>query len=287
MFGPLIIARTLSQPDNVHKDGERMWQYNPRSDHHSKVACWAFLFDLLLNSQAMRSHAKRGLIGFGLNHTMKDFRQNKKKDLDLVVCRYTEARRQPNKKAGALFSDLATKYKIALSATEAEALGTLPELPESRVDGVLLAVEAKAAMTAHVKACPRLYDELNSSHQIVHGDSATAIAIALVLVNAAESFISPTIAGNSDIRETVRISRHRQPNDAKRIIETVGELPRRSDSASVGFDGIAAIVVDCRNDGSPVRLVDEPPSPEIDSVYRYEVMVRRAAHLYASRFPQE
>ena len=38
-------------------------------------------------------------------------------------------------------------------------------------------------MTAHVKSLPRLYDELNSSHQIVHGASNNALSIGMVTVN--------------------------------------------------------------------------------------------------------
>lgn len=50
------------------------------------------------------------------------------------------------------------------NAAQATKLGSLPELPRAPVGAVLMALEAKAAMTEHVKALPRLYDELNSSH---------------------------------------------------------------------------------------------------------------------------
>jgi uncharacterized RmlC-like cupin family protein len=45
----------------------------------------------------------------------------------------------------------------------------------AEVGAVLIALEAKACMTAHVKALPRLYDELNSSHQCVHGSSSPRV----------------------------------------------------------------------------------------------------------------
>jgi hypothetical protein len=57
---------------------------------------------------------------------------------------------------------------------------------------VPVAIEAKACMTEFRKARPLLYDELNSSHLTIHGDTNGAIAAALVIVNIATTFISPT-----------------------------------------------------------------------------------------------
>ena len=37
-------------------------------------------------------------------------------------------------------------------------------------------------MTAHTRALPRLYDELNSSHLCVHGASRQALAIGFVVI---------------------------------------------------------------------------------------------------------
>jgi len=51
-------------------------------------------------------------------------------------------------------------------------------------------MEAKACMTAHQRALPRLYDELNSSHLTVHGAADHAIAAGFVMVNAATKFLS-------------------------------------------------------------------------------------------------
>ena len=56
------------------------------------------------------------------------------------------------------------------------------------VGSVLLALEAKACMTAHIKALPRLYDELNSSQLTVHGAADQAIAAGLAIVNIATAF---------------------------------------------------------------------------------------------------
>lgn len=68
------------------------------------------------------------------------------------------------------FAELAKEWGIVLTDAQRERLDDLPALVEGVVGStVLVAMEAKAAMTAHTKARPRLYDELNSSHLTVHG----------------------------------------------------------------------------------------------------------------------
>src|SRR5438105_8610001 len=150
----------MSTPQPTGKSGTP-WQYHSRSDRHSKVACWGVLFDLLQQSSTLRRHAAQGKIIFGLNHEIRDFKQDRKKDLDLVI-----ARPDPSAKAasGETFATLTKRYHVALDTMQTATLATLPALHSGPVGSVLMALEAKAAMTAHVKALPRLYDELNSSH---------------------------------------------------------------------------------------------------------------------------
>src|SRR5947208_507241 len=88
MNGAEILARTMSVP-RVRKKGTPPWQYHPRSDHHSKVACWGVLFDLLQHSSLLRDHVREERVAFGINHVMTNFRNGKKKALDLVLCRPT------------------------------------------------------------------------------------------------------------------------------------------------------------------------------------------------------
>jgi hypothetical protein len=282
MHGPTIIAETLSRPDNVTDRRGNHWQYFSRSDRHSKTACWAFLFDLLQHCALLRSQVASGEVGFGINHEMRDFKQNKKKDLDLVICRPGG----PKAVKAKSFAELADEYQLVLNREQRRLLDKLPGLESVPVGSVLIALEAKAAMTSHVKACPRLYDELNSSHLIVHGDSQVAIAAGLVLVNFADRFISPDSNKKDLTIEAASISKHKQPHDAEAVLKTVQKLPRRSDSKESGFDGIAAVVISCFNDGSPVQLVTEPPAPPADDILHYDSLVHRMSHLYRSRFPQ-
>lgn len=246
--------------------------------------CWAFLFDLLQRCALLREHVSNGSVGFGINHRMLDFKLDKRKDLDLVICRPHAGSQGRGIKRS--FGDLAARYGVALTDHQKETLTRLPTLEEVTVGNVLIALEAKAAMTSHVKACPRLFDELNSSHQIVHGDSSTAIATGLVLVNMAETFISPDSNKVDLSRQRPNVSKHRQPEDTVRTLETIYKLPRRSNATEPGFDGMAAIVIRCENDGNSVGLVTSEPAPPEGDIWHYGYLVNRVCHLYQSRFPQ-
>jgi hypothetical protein len=145
-----------------------------------------------------------------------------------------------------------------------------------------MALEAKAAMTAHSKARPRLYDELNSSHHTVHGASSQALAVGLAIVNAASTFVSPD--RNKAPGSPRVISTHKQPAAAESVIEKVREIPRRSSSQGTGYDGLAIVVVDCPNDGSPVKLVETPPAPLPGDLFHYDDTIVRVATEYDATF---
>jgi hypothetical protein len=166
MYGPDILVRSLSEVTRRDRYGNE-WQYHSRSDHHSKVACWGIVFDLLRTSPLLRRHVENGVVHFGINHEMRDFVHDRKKNLDLVLCTGpASGGRSPMS-----LRTMATEYGIRLSPAESAELDRLPELVRAPVGAVLMALEAKACMTAHQRALPRLYDELNSSHLTVHGSS--------------------------------------------------------------------------------------------------------------------
>jgi hypothetical protein len=150
-------------------------------------------------------------------------------------------------------------------------LANLPDPLEGAVGAVHLAVEAKACMTAFSKSYPRLYDELNSSHAVIHGASNRALAVGLALVNTADEFLSPV----------GKLNHHNQPQDALGAIAKVEQLPRRSGDEGVGYDGLGIILVELRNDGSPVTL---PTAPQVPVNYQYERMILRVANEYDVRF---
>jgi hypothetical protein len=293
MHGPEIIARTLSR-SSVGTGSSRFqfgrnWQYHSRSDRHSKVASWGLVFDLLEACSLLRQHAAAGKIGVGINQELRDFRNNKPKNLDLVIARSDGAQTGGGSKGGARgasnFADLANAYQICLSAGERQTLAALPALPLAGVSTVLVAVEAKAAMTAFAKARPRLKDELTGSHNTVHGDNDHAIAAGIVLVNAANTFISPDRNKFVVGTQPDNVSVHQQPRDAQLVVNGLKDLQRRSRVGDAGFDALGVIVIDCPNDGSPVSVVKaRPPAPAAADDFDYSRFVARLAHLYTSRF---
>ncbi len=153
------------------------------------------------------------------------------------------------------------------------------QLPKAPVGSVLVALEAKACMTAHVRALPRLHDELDSSHSTTHGNSEHALAVGFVMVNAGETFRSPDMNKFDLSKAPANVNKHRQPQDAERVIAKVSEIRRRSGGSPTGFDAIGVMVVDMANDGSPMKLLDKP-----DPVFPYEQMVQRVAHEYVAAF---
>lgn len=283
MDGPTILARTLTVVgDKIDKYGNR-WQYHSRSDRHSKVACWGVLLDLMQTSALLREHIRNGKVLFGINHKMGDFKQQRPKKLDLVVARPGSDVTEKAKKA-VTFASLTKTWGLLLSTAEQSRLDALPEIRRGPVGSVLVALEAKATMTAHQRALPRLYDELNSSHSTVHASSDFAAASAFVMVNVAPEFISTDINKWDLAERRAQVSTHKQPRDAQLVIDKVMKVPRRVKPGEEGFDAIGIVLVDARNDGSPFRIVTTPPAPTPDDDFYYDQMVRRLGHIYDSRF---
>ncbi len=278
LLGPRILARSLSVAAITDRHGND-WQYHSRSDRHSKIACWGIILDLLRQCPAFRSHVAAEKVFFGINHEMRDFANDRKKNLDLVIC--TPAPGEPGR--GASLADLASHYRVILTAAEAEELASLPRLQTSGVGSVLMALEAKACMTAHQRALPRLYDELNSSHATIHGAANHAIAAGFVMINTAPRFLSPDLNKANRVSQP-QFSDNRQPSSTTMTIEKIRKLPRRSGPVSAGFDALAIILLDCANDGSPAGIMTSPPAPQAGDIYEYGQMLARLCSLYGSHF---
>ena len=178
---------------------------------------------------------------------------------------------------------MAAEWKIDLTREEQAAFAKLPALRRGPVGSVLMALEAKACMTAHQRALPRLYDELNSSHTTVHGASDQAIAAGFAMINIAPRYLSPDLNKKNRASNPVW-SIHNQPRDATITVDKVHQLPKRSKPGDVGYDAFAIVVVDCANDGTPIELVSTPPAPRPGEIFYYASMLDRLSHIYATRF---
>ncbi|HUJ04889.1 MAG TPA: hypothetical protein VLX31_02140 [Streptosporangiaceae bacterium] len=279
MEGPLIVARTLSLPGTPDRFGN-VWQYHSRSDRHSKVACWAILFEMLQHSPLLRRHAAAGRVVFGVNQEMRDFRTNRTKNLDLVIA--VPAREQDGR--AVTLADLAARWSVHLEAGQQRTLAGLPALVEGPTSAVLVALEAKACMTAHIKALPRLFDELNSSHATIHANTDSALAVGFTMVNASPTFVSSDLNKHDLATLPAVVSEHRQPLWATRTVAKLTELPRRAGRGQEGFDALGIVVVDMANDGTPVRVVDAPPAPKPADVFHYDQMMHRLLHQYETAY---
>ena len=276
MYGPEILVRTLSSSTRRDKSGNS-WQYHSRSDHHSKVACWSVIFDLLATTPLLRRHVDAGVVCFGINHEIRDFVHDRKKNLDLVLC--TPSGNATND----TLASIASGYDIKLTDGERAVLESLPTLVRAPVGSVIMALEAKACMTAHQRALPRLYDELNSSHLTVHGSSDQAIAVGFTMVNLADHYLSPDLNKNNRA-SAPDWSQHKQPRDAQLAIEKIKQLPRRSKVGDVGYDALCIVVIDMPNDGSMVTLIKSAPAPQPHDIYHYDTMIARLSGIYSTRF---
>ena len=158
---------------------------------------------------------------------MSDFKTRRRKKLDLVVARPGTTQTGKTHRSRP-FEDLGVNLGVRLSPEQQRALADLPVAVEGPVGSVLIALEAKACMTEHGKARPRLYDELNSSHLTIHGASDQAIAVGFVMLNAASTFISPDRNKFDISRQPPTVNVHQQPQATLSVEAKVRELPRRT-----------------------------------------------------------
>lgn len=135
-------------------------------------------------------------------------------------------------------------------------------------------------MTEHGKAQPRIFDELSSSHEIVHGGRADAIAAGVTVVNIAASFVSPLRQRKGEV---IYASIHKQPHVTERMVNHLRGLVVRERPEGVGFDAYCTIVVDCDNQ-SQVSLWTTSPAPQAGDSDHYDTFVNRIADFYTKRF---
>jgi len=211
---------------------------------------------------------------------MRDFAHDRKKKLDLVLCTSSRADQTPPTVS---LSALMREWELELTDGEQQELAALPEFRRAPVGSVLMALEAKACMTAHQRALPRLYDELNSSHLTIHGASDQAIAAGFVMINVASRYLSPD-RNKGRLSALLEWNSHNQPREVALAVDKVRQLPRRSRTGDVGYDAMSIVLVNCANDGSPVTLTATPPAPQPGDIYYYSSMIDRLAHIYATRF---
>lgn len=251
MSAPQQFAAWLTAHE--HKDPKYGWvyHYHSRSDAHSIALCRLILEDLLLACPYLREQSFADWVVYGIN-ARHVFPNGKKKTLDLAIGTAKEIK-QPERFAQTICA--------------------------GNIDRVLISCEAKTVMTEHGKSQPRVFDELGSSHEIVHQGDREAIAAGVTVVNIATTFVSPLRQKSRKLH----VSRHKQPHAAERMVNHLRDLPIRDTIDGIGFDAYATIVVDCDNQG-PAALWTDPPAPQLGDRDHYDTFIARLAHAYESRF---
>jgi len=248
MNGPQRLVEWMSAHEHKDRVFGYVYRYHGRSDAHSKALCNFIMDDLLERCPALREQVERHTVVWETNARFVFPQTRKQKTLDL-----------------------------AIGPPAAGPIG-VPVLP---LADIFVSCEAKTVMTEHGKAQPRIFDELNSSHEIVHQGNPKAIAAGITIVNIAKTFVSPLRQKRR--RKSPVVSIHKQPEVTQRMVAHLRGLPMRKEVGQVGFDAYASIVVECDNVG-PAVLWTEPPSPQPGDKDHYETLITRIARFYTERF---
>lgn len=249
---PKKFAKWLAKHE--HRDPQYGWvyQYHPRSDAHSIALCRFVLQDLLASCSELRAQAIAGKVAYGINYECHFPLTSKKKTLDLAIG----------------------------IGTPDTTLTSVPGIYLGNIDELRISCECKTAMTEHSKSQPRIFDELSSSHEIVHnGQGPNTIAAGLAVVNIAGTFVSPLRQKSAELSVTT----HKQPHAAQKMIAHLRGLPIRTDVGSVGFDAYATIIVNCDNQ-KPATLHTKSPAPQPGDIDEYGGFVEKVSAAYSNRF---
>jgi len=236
---------------NVQKDEYgREYRYHPRSDSHSKAMARVVIADLCRTVPQLRAASTFGL-AFAIN------------------CRFTFPGTQKAK-----------TVDVALGKPQRTIKEVLEGVPlAEKLDELILSCELKAVMTEHGKAQPRVFDELSSSHDIVHRSLPHAIAAGLTVVNIAPTFISPLRQFGAN---PPTMTKHKQPHATRRMVEHLRGLPIRGSATTSGFDAYATIVISCDNENA-ASLHEELPAPQPGESDHYDTFMDRLGKAVTAR----
>ncbi len=176
--------------------------------------------DLLAACPVLRQQAERGEIAYGVNVLYLWPRSQKRKTIDLAIGQAPRMER-------------------------AEPHSGMGIVRQKEIAEVLVSCEAKTVMTEHNKSQPRLYDELNSSHRIVHEGRRDAIAAGITVVNIATTFVSPLRNQRPDV--PLHVTVHKQRQAAENMVKHLRGLPIRDSIDEEGFDAYCTVLMDCDN----------------------------------------
>ena len=267
MLAPERFVQWLANNPKADKYGN-IYNYHSRSDAHSIALCKMVMEDVLEHCATMREQAAERKIVYGINYPYT-WPSGKAKTLDLAVGLAT-----PNGNEGGITLDQEEPVLPDLQ------FPLLSKIQRGEIVELFFSCEAKAVMTEHGKSKPRLYDELSSSHEIVHQGSPSAIAAGITTVNIATSFVSPLRNKQEGVHE---ITKHNQPKVAADMVRHLGRLPIRDKTGTVGFDAYCTFLVNLDNQTTPTSWTSQP-APQLGDADHYETFLNRIVTLYTRRF---
>jgi hypothetical protein len=236
-----------------------------RSDAHSVRLAELVLDELLDTCLVLREQAARGDVCYGINYRFR-FSNGKFKTLDFVVG------------IPVVHQEPVEGQSIRRLRSHVGLNRTVPD--EEQFSRLLIACELKSVLTEHRKSQPRVFDELNGSHAIVHGGSRDTLAAGMTLVNIAETFVSPLRQARD---RPIFVSRHQQPADAATMVDHLRGLPRRSAVNPVGFDAYCSFVMDVDNQGH-VALWTAQPAPQPGEGDHFDRFLSDLCQAYRKQF---
>jgi hypothetical protein len=254
-LAPANFAQWMTNNKHVDNKYEHTYRYHSRSDSHSKALCLLVVDDLVAACPVLAKHASEGKVVYGINLVYEWPESKKVKTIDLA---------------------------IGVSSESVVELMPGSRIAKGKIKRVLFSCEAKTCMTEHGKSQPRIFDELGSSHAIVHAGDNEAIAAGITVVNIADRFASPL---RQEKGEPLHFTNHKQPDAAAGMIYHLRGLPIRAEttSADAGFDAYTTLVINCDNQ-EPASLWTTPPAPQPGERDHYDTFVDRIAKAYTERF---
>jgi hypothetical protein len=253
-LAPERFVEWMTNNKHVDKKLGHIYRYHSRSDSHSKALCLFILDDLIQICTTLKAHAKAGKVVYGINLPYLWSSSSKAKTIDLAV---------------GLNLDVETPPALD------------EPIMKGKIGRVLISMEAKSAMTEHGKSQPRIYDELSSSHTIVHDGDNDAIAAGVAIVNIADRFVSPLrqkIPG-----QPLEWTKHNQPHAAGRMVTHLRGLPIRATTAEKGFDAYTTVVISCDNQNA-ATLWTAQPAPQPGDRDHFATFLQAIAKAYDERF---
>ena len=224
--------------------------YHSRSNKHSNALAEAIVTDLVASCPAMTEKARRGLLVYDLNFTIKAGTSDWNVDLVLGA---PPPPPQPPGNGGAI-------RRAAPSSVE-------------------VAIEIKSVMTEHRKAVKNRKRDLEAHHEHVHRYNNQTIAAGVLVVNQSATFKSPLRS---------EVTRHKNPGVlVEHCVLQARSITSRSGLQGEGLEAQAVIVVEMDNqDYGATRYVTRPPAPSVGDPLHYDAFVQSLCSLYNQRFGQ-